>query len=52
MKFAVIEQCGYKAIDAGVLVVARSLETLSTAWVQFAVASQLFSNLGLKVQRR
>jgi 8-hydroxy-5-deazaflavin:NADPH oxidoreductase len=47
-----IEQCGYEAIDAGMLVVARSLETLATAWVQFAVASQLFPNLGLKALRR
>jgi 8-hydroxy-5-deazaflavin:NADPH oxidoreductase len=47
-----IEQCGYEAIDAGMLVVARSLETLSTAWVQFAAASQLFPNLGLKALKR
>jgi 8-hydroxy-5-deazaflavin:NADPH oxidoreductase len=47
-----IEDCGYGAIDAGVLMVARSLETLATAWVQFAVASQLFPNLGLKALRR
>lgn len=47
-----IEDCGYEAIDAGRLIVARSLETLATAWVQFAVASQLFPNLGLKALRR
>jgi len=47
-----IEDCGYEAIDAGTLIVARSLETLATAWVQFAVASQLFPNLGLKALRR
>lgn len=47
-----IEDCGYEAIDAGMLIVARSLETLATAWVQFAVASQLFPNLGLKALRR
>jgi 8-hydroxy-5-deazaflavin:NADPH oxidoreductase len=47
-----IEDCGYEAIDSGMLVVARSLETLATAWVQFAVASQLFPNLGLKALRR
>lgn len=35
-----IEDCEYEAIDAGRLIVARSLETLATAWVQFAVASQ------------
>ncbi len=47
-----IEECGYEAIDAGMLIVARTLETLATAWVQFAVASQLFPNLGLKALRR
>jgi 8-hydroxy-5-deazaflavin:NADPH oxidoreductase len=47
-----IEECGYEAIDVGKLIVARSLETLATAWVQFAVASQLFPNLGLKALRR
>ncbi len=47
-----VEECGYEAVDAGGLAVARSLETLATAWVQFAVASQLFPNLGLKALRR
>jgi predicted dinucleotide-binding enzyme len=47
-----IEDCGYEAIDAGNLIVARTLETFATAWVQFAVASQLFPNLGLKALRR
>jgi predicted dinucleotide-binding enzyme len=47
-----IEDCGYTAIDAGGLGVARSLETLATAWVQFAVASGQFPNLALKVLRR
>jgi 8-hydroxy-5-deazaflavin:NADPH oxidoreductase len=47
-----IEDCEYEAIDAGMLIVARSLETLATAWVQFSVASQLFPNLGLKALRR
>ena len=47
-----IADCGYEAIDAGKLPVARTLETLATAWVQFAVASQLFPNLGLKALRR
>jgi 8-hydroxy-5-deazaflavin:NADPH oxidoreductase len=47
-----VEECGYEAVDAGGLIVARSLETLATAWVQFAVASQLFPNLGLKALRR
>jgi 8-hydroxy-5-deazaflavin:NADPH oxidoreductase len=47
-----IEDCGYKAVDAGNLLVARTLETLATAWVQFAVSSQLFPNLGLKALQR
>ncbi|MCV3214672.1 NAD(P)-binding domain-containing protein [Plectonema radiosum NIES-515] len=47
-----ISECGYDAIDAGKLITARSLETLATAWVQFAVASQLFPNLGLKALGR
>jgi len=47
-----VEECGYEAVDAGALSVARSLETLATAWVQFSVASQLFPNLGLKALRR
>jgi 8-hydroxy-5-deazaflavin:NADPH oxidoreductase len=47
-----IEECGYEAIDAGSLIVARSLETLATAWVQFAVASKLFPSTGLKALRR
>jgi 8-hydroxy-5-deazaflavin:NADPH oxidoreductase len=47
-----IEECGYDPMDAGKLIVARSLETLATAWVQFAVASQLFPNIGVKALRR
>jgi 8-hydroxy-5-deazaflavin:NADPH oxidoreductase len=47
-----VEECGYEAVDAGALIVARSLETLATAWVQFSAASQLFPNLGLKALRR
>jgi 8-hydroxy-5-deazaflavin:NADPH oxidoreductase len=47
-----IADCGYEAIDAGNLLVARTLETLATAWVQFAVSSHLFPNLGLKALRR
>jgi len=49
---ALVEACGYEAVNAGNLKVARSLETLATAWVQFAVASGLFPNLGLKALRR
>ncbi len=47
-----IQECGYDAIDAGGLIVSRSLETLATAWVQFAVTSGLFPNLGLKALLR
>jgi 8-hydroxy-5-deazaflavin:NADPH oxidoreductase len=47
-----IKDCDYEAVDVGKLQVARSLETLATAWVQFAVTSQLFPNLGLKALRR
>jgi 8-hydroxy-5-deazaflavin:NADPH oxidoreductase len=47
-----IEDCGYKAVNAGNLLVARTLETLASAWVQFAVTSQLFPNLGLKALQR
>ncbi|MBG1263068.1 NADPH-dependent F420 reductase [Nostoc commune] len=47
-----IEECGYESVDAGNLIVARTLETLATAWVQFAVSSQLFPNLGLKALQR
>lgn len=46
-----IEDCGCQAIDAGVLIAARSLETLASAWVQFAVAGNLFPRLGLKALR-
>lgn len=47
-----VEDCGYEAVDAGALIVARSLETLASAWVQFAAASQLFPNVGIKALRR
>jgi 8-hydroxy-5-deazaflavin:NADPH oxidoreductase len=47
-----IEDCDYQAIDAGKLQVARSLETLASAWVQFAAASHFFPNLGLKALQR
>jgi 8-hydroxy-5-deazaflavin:NADPH oxidoreductase len=47
-----IAECGYEAVDAGALIVARSLETLATAWVQFAVSSHLFPNLGFKALQR
>ncbi|MCC3431362.1 MAG: NAD(P)-binding domain-containing protein, partial [Microcoleus sp. PH2017_04_SCI_O_A] len=49
---SLIEDCGYKPVDAGNLLVARTLETLASAWVQFAVTSQLFPNLGLKALQR
>ncbi len=43
-----IADCGCDAVDAGPLHTARSLETLASAWVQFAAASGLFPMLGLK----
>ena len=46
-----IADCRCEAIDAGELIAARSLETLATAWVQFAVAAKLFPRLGLKALR-
>ncbi|MCC3439878.1 NAD(P)-binding domain-containing protein, partial [Microcoleus sp. PH2017_05_CCC_O_A] len=49
---SLIEDCGYKPVNAGNLLVARTLETLASAWVQFAVTSQLFPNLGLKALQR
>ena len=47
-----IETCGYEAVDAGALITARSLETLASAWVQFAVVSKLFPDVALKILRR
>ncbi len=47
-----IADCGYDPVDAGGLIVARSLETLATAWVQFAVVGGFFPNLGLSALRR
>jgi predicted dinucleotide-binding enzyme len=49
---SLIEACDYEGIDAGPLAVARALETLASAWVQFAAVSGLFPNLGLKALRR
>lgn len=46
-----IADCGYRPIDAGGLRVARVLETLATAWVQFASGSGLFPMIGLNVLR-
>ncbi len=45
---SLIEDCGFMPIDSGTLFTARSLETLASAWVQFAVAGNLFPRLGLK----
>jgi 8-hydroxy-5-deazaflavin:NADPH oxidoreductase len=47
-----IEAAGYEAIDAGGISTARAMETLATAWVQFAAVSGLFPNLALKALRR
>jgi predicted dinucleotide-binding enzyme len=49
---ALIEAAGYEAVDSGGLSTARALETLATAWVQFAAVSGLFPHLGLKILRR
>lgn len=46
-----IKESGYEAIDAGPLVIARTLESLATIWVQMAVVSGLFPKVGLKVLR-
>jgi 8-hydroxy-5-deazaflavin:NADPH oxidoreductase len=47
-----IEAADFEAVDAGPLSVAAALETLATAWVQLAMVSHLFPNLGLKALRR
>lgn len=47
-----VEDAGYEAVDAGDLIVARSLETLASAWVQFAAASRMFPQVGLRALRR
>lgn len=46
------EESGYEGIDAGALMVARSLEALATAWVQMAAVSSLFPDVALKVLKR
>lgn len=47
-----IKESGYEAIDAGPLKTARTLESLATIWVQMAVVTGMFPNVGLKVLRR
>jgi predicted dinucleotide-binding enzyme len=47
-----IKDCGYDAIDAGTLQVARTLETFATVWVQMAAVSQTFPNVAIKVLQR
>lgn len=44
-----IQDAGYEPINAGTLLTARSLETMASAWVQFAVVSGLFPRLGIHV---
>lgn len=46
---SLIRDAGYVPFNAGPLLTARSLETLATAWVQFAVVSGLFPRLGINV---
>lgn len=43
-----ISDCDYEAKNAGLLITARSQETLATAWVQFAVASGLYPHVAFK----
>lgn len=47
-----VADAGFEPVDAGRLKVARTLETLATAWVQFAVAANLFPEAGLRCLRR
>lgn len=47
-----VADAGFEPVDAGRLKVARTLETLATAWVQFAVAANLFPYAGLRCVRR
>ena len=47
-----IETCGYEALDFGPLIVARTLETLATAWFQVALAAKQFPDMNLKILRR
>ncbi len=49
---SLIEAAGYEAVDAGGLRTARAMETLATAWVQFAAVSGLFPNVAFKALRR
>lgn len=47
-----IEETGFEAVDIGNLTKARSLETLASIWVQFAVVSDLFPDAAIKLLRR
>lgn len=49
---SLIRACEYEAVNAGPLISARTLETLSTAWLQFAVASGLFPRVSIKMLKR
>ena len=44
---SLIHDAGYVPVNAGPLFTARSLETLASAWVQFAVVSGMFPRLGI-----
>ncbi len=46
-----IRDCGFKAVNVGSLLTARSLETLSTAWVQLAVVGGIFPRVALNAIR-
>lgn len=49
---SLIKACKYEAVNAGLLISARTLETLSIAWFQFAVASGLFPRVSIKLLKR
>jgi predicted dinucleotide-binding enzyme len=49
---SLIWACEYEAVNARSLISARTLETLSTAWLQFAVASGLFPRVSIKLLKR
>jgi 8-hydroxy-5-deazaflavin:NADPH oxidoreductase len=45
---SLIEDADYQAKNAGPVITSRSLETLATAWVQFAVASGLYPRIAFR----
>ena len=45
---SLIEDCDYIAINSGGLKTARTLETLSASWMQFAVVAGLFPRIAIQ----